>query len=185
MTGPRRGVTLTLSALLGLAALTACASDDEGSDGAAPGATGPAAGCALTVSDQWVKATEEDMTAVFGTISNPGSAAVTVVAVTSPDAGMAEIHEIVTKDGSEVMQPKEGGLEIPAGGSATLAPGADHLMLMGLTAPIEAGDDVEVTLECADGATTEFVAVAKPFEGGDESYAPDVDDMEMSPSAEG
>ena len=185
MSGPRRGVVLTLGVLLGLAALTACGSDATGDDDAASGASDAAAGCALSVSDQWVKATDEDMTAVFGTISNPGTSAVTVVAVSSPQAGMAEIHEVVTTDGSSVMQPKEGGLQIAAGASASLAPGADHLMLMDLTGPIQAGDEVEVTLQCADGATTEFLAVAKPFEGGGESYAPDQDDMEMSPSANG
>ena len=32
---------------------------------------------------------------------------------------MMEIHEVVDKDGAMVMQPKEGGLVVPAGGTAS------------------------------------------------------------------
>ena len=56
--------------------------------------------------------------------------------------------------------------------------------LMELSAPIEAGSDVEVTLECAGGGTSRFVAVAKPFEGGAESYQPTAPgDASGSPTA--
>lgn len=186
---PLRGALFVSAAALTLATLAGCSSDDAGQSADSPAASVPA-GCALTVADQWVKATDSGMTGVFGTISNPGQAAVTVVAVTSPVAGMAEIHEVVEVDGQPAMQPKQGGLVIPAGGTATLAPGADHLMLMDLTGPVQAGDQVEVTLECASGATTQFVAVAKPFAGGEETYVPsdgmDSGDMaSMSPSSEG
>jgi copper(I)-binding protein len=44
------------------------------------------------------------------------------------------------------MRELEKGLEIPAGGTVTLAPGGFHLMLIGLTAPLKAGTRVPVTL---------------------------------------
>ena len=182
MTGLARRLALAVPTVVALVVLAGCSSDGTGDGAAAPGTSSPAVGCGLTVSDQWVKATDSEMTGVFGTIGNPGQAAVTVVSVSSPSAGKAEIHEVVTKGGASVMQPKAGGLQIPAGGSATLAPGADHLMLMHLTGPIQPGDDVEVTLVCPDGLTTKFVAVAKPFEGGAESYQPTME-MSASPTA--
>jgi hypothetical protein len=118
--------------------------------------------------------------------SNPSDADITVVSASSPQAGTMEIHEVVDKDGAMVMQPKEGGLVVPAGGSATLKPGSDHLMLMKLPAPIEAGDEVEITVVCDSGGDLTWTSVAKPFEGGAEPYVPAEGSMaSMSPSAQG
>ena len=44
------------------------------------------------------------------------------------------------------------GPPVPAGGRATFSPGGYHLMLMGLTRPLKAGDAVPVTLTFASGA---------------------------------
>jgi hypothetical protein len=68
------------------------------------------------------------------------------------------------------MQPVDGGFTAPADDQLLLEPGGYHLMFMGLTGPIEAGDEVEITLTCADGATTSFTAPAKPFTGAEEEY---------------
>jgi copper(I)-binding protein len=177
----RRFVAVPMAVAIGL--LTACASDADSDSDAAAGAS--ASGCPITVADSWVKAAESGMTAAFGTLTNTGSADVTIVSAASDSAGRMEIHEVVDKDGAMVMQPKEGGLSIPAGESATLAPGQDHLMLMEIPAPIEPGDTVEITLTCADGDTAEYSGVAKEFEGAAEPYEPGEDmdmDMEMESS---
>lgn len=137
--------------------------------GASAGADGA---CALAVSDAWVKAADAGMTAAFAVIANAGADAASVTAASSASAPRVEIHEVASVDGAMVMRPKEGGLVIPAGGSATLAPGGDHLMLMDLPAPIESGDEVSITLSCAAGGTVSFTAVAKPFDGAAEDYVP-------------
>ncbi len=179
-----RTAALPAAALLGLGLLAGCSSSETD---AAASPTAMAEGCTVTASDTWVKATDEATTAAFGTLTNTGTAEVTVVSATSVDAGMMEIHEVVDKDGEMVMQPKSGGLVIPAGGTATLAPGNDHLMLMELPAPIEAGQTVEITMTCADGATAAYSGVAKPFDGGAEPYesegAMDGMDASASPSS--
>ena len=83
-----------------------------------------------------------------------------------------ELHEIVMADGE--MRMRQGRrVTVPAGGSHTLEPGGDHLMLMDLAKPMPAGDEVTITLNLADGDPVEFTAVAKPFAGGDETYRPD------------
>jgi copper(I)-binding protein len=164
MTRPRHGFAV-LAASLALT-LSACAADSADDDSPA------AALCPIAVSDPWVKATEAEMTGAFGVLENTSDAEVVVASAASPQAGMMEIHEVVDKDGEMVMQPKEGGLVVPAGGSATLAPGGDHLMLMKLPAPIPAGEEVEITVTCADGGSVTWTTVAKPFEGGEESYDP-------------
>lgn len=165
--------------LLAVAALSACSSDDTASDTTSPT---DSATCALTVTDPWVKATDEEMTGAFGMIENPTDADITVVSASSPSAGMMEIHEVVDQDGSMVMQQKEGGLVVPASGSATLKPGSDHLMLMQLPAPIEAGDEVEITAVCDTGGAVTWTSVAKPFEGSAEPYVPGEDDAMSSES---
>jgi len=44
------------------------------------------------------------------------------------------------------MREVEKGLEIPAGGSVTLAPGGFHLMMTGLKGPLKQGTSVPLTL---------------------------------------
>lgn len=181
-----RRVALSAAALLALGLLSACASDSTDTAATSPAAAASDA-CALTVTDPWVKAQDMDMTGAFGVLSNGTDADITVVSATSPQAGMVEIHEVVDKDGQMVMQPKAGGLVVPAGGQAELKPGSDHIMLMKLPAPIKAGDEVEITAVCATGGTVTWTSVAKPFEGGAETYVPaeggDMGSMAPSPSA--
>ncbi|WP_447644013.1 copper chaperone PCu(A)C [Nocardioides zeae] len=175
----------TRAALVGGAAalallLSACGSGSEGSSGSA---ANPAAGLpgdrGVSVTDPWIKATDDDMTAMFGTIVNDTDADITVVGASSDAAGTVELHEVVTGEGGAmVMQPKEGGFTVPAGGSHELTAGGDHVMLMGLTAPLEAGQDVAVTLELADGSGLEVSAVVKPYTGADEEYAGGTGDMD-------
>jgi copper(I)-binding protein len=84
---------------------------------------------------------------------------------------MTELHEVATgTDGAMVMRPKEGGFLLEPGAPHALAPGGDHIMIMGLAAPVRAGDSVEVTLTLDDGSTTTFTALAKDTTAGEENY---------------
>jgi hypothetical protein len=172
LTIPRRSAAIvSLTAALAVTALTGCGdSTAAGSAGPAPAASSaPAA--ALTVKDPWVKAAESDMTAAFGILVNNTAQDLTVVSAASP-ASPLELHEIATVDGKMVMRPKEGGFVVKAGGTHELSPGGDHIMLLKPSGPIKAGDQVQITLTLGDGSTVPFTAVAKPFAGGGESYAP-------------
>ena len=155
------GVVL-LGAALGIAG---CSSSEEDT-----AATGDAAECAIAVSDAWVKSADEGMTGAFGEITNSGATDIVLTGGTSASAGMVELHEVVGTGDDAVMQAKEGGFPLAAGESITLEPGADHIMLMGLKAPIVAGDQVKVELTCDNGATATYEAQAKDFTGGEEEY---------------
>ncbi|HEU5129964.1 MAG TPA: copper chaperone PCu(A)C [Glycomyces sp.] len=157
------------AALLGAGLLAACGGEDPETDRAAE-AAGPAA-ASVTVADAWVRATEEGMSAVFAVLENGSGTEARLVAAES-DLAAIELHEVVEAEGAMVMQEVPEGFTVPAEGSHELAPGGDHLMLMGLSAPIVAGDEVTVTLAFEDGSELEFTAVAKDFEGGDEEYEP-------------
>ncbi|GLU50178.1 copper chaperone PCu(A)C [Nocardiopsis ansamitocini] len=160
----------TLAALL----LTGCA----GQDGAQPQADADRAeqhtqADSFAIEDAWVKAVtaEDGMTGAFGLLNNPADGDLSVVAASSPVAGMVELHEVVTgDDGNAVMQEKDGGFLVPAGDTHVLEPGADHIMLMGLTEDLDPGTEVAVELEFSDGSTLEFSAPVKDYEGANENY---------------
>lgn len=173
--------TARLGALVAAAllALTGCASTTApaASPSAAP------AGDSVTIADAWVKSAESGMSAAFGTLNNASDEDVTVVSAESPASTMLELHETVENDAGEmVMQQKEGGFVIPAGGSFALEPGGNHIMLMDLAAPLAAGDEATFTLTFSDGSTYEFTAPVKDYSGANENYEGDDMDMDMSPS---
>ncbi|QLQ36315.1 copper chaperone PCu(A)C [Micromonospora robiginosa] len=177
-----------IGATLLAASVAACGSAD-GSRVAAPTATASASVSAaagvLGISDPWVKAADKGMTAAFGTLVNDGDADVTITRAATEVSPM-ELHEMTMEDGKMVMRPKEGGIVVKAHSRARLEPGGDHLMLMDISKPVRAGDELTFTLTFADGRTQTFRAVAKPFTGAQESYAPGHGDTpmpEMSPAS--
>lgn len=165
------GVLAVLAA--GMLALAGCGTTDAA----------PPAGESMTVTDAWVKAADSGMTAVFGMLENTGGDDVAVVSATTAAAGTTELHETVTdSSGAATMREVDGGFTIGAGERRALEPGADHLMLMGLTGPLAAGEEISVLLEFSDGSTLEFTAPVKDFSGANEDYDGgdgDMGEMEM------
>lgn len=179
---------ITTSALARVAAPTAALAlllgacgDSEAQSGPADDET-PAAGeespaaeagtSGLGVEDAWIGTAEEgEMTAAYGVLSNDTEDDITIVAASSETSPMMELHETVMDDsGAMLMQEIDGGMVIPAGETRTLEPGGDHLMFMGLDVPVLAGEEVEVTLELADGSTVPMLASARDHAGGEENY---------------
>lgn len=163
--------TVALAVLTAALAVAGCAASEGAAEPAAAPVPTSAVPATLTVKDPWVKAADKGMTAAFGTVVNGTGKDVTVVKVSSP-LSPVELHEMAMEDGEMLMREKAGGFAIKAGGSHQLAPGGDHLMLMEPSAPIKPGDEVSFTLTLDDGSTVPFTAVAKPFAGAGESYAP-------------
>jgi copper(I)-binding protein len=166
-------MTTTMRRLMPAAALTAalgltlagCGSDDTpeptATESAAMGmvADGAAANVGdLELTGFWVKESSLDLAAGFGTIANNGPEDDALVGATAADVPAVELHQ--TMDG--VMQQVD-SFPAPAGGSVTLAPGGNHLMLLGLTEPLVAGESLDLTLSFASGATAEITAPIRPF----------------------
>jgi copper(I)-binding protein len=78
-----------------------------------------------------------------------------VVQITSPVAGVAEIHEMSMVGDMMRMRPVA-ALDLPAGQTVELKPGGFHLMLLDLKQTIKEGDVVPVTMvfEGKDGKRT-------------------------------
>ncbi len=102
----------------------------------------------LEIGQPWTRATAPTAPAAGGflTVTNKGTTPDRLIAVRTPVAAQAEIHEM--KMDGDVMRMREldKGLEIPPGATVTLAPGGFHLMLMNLKQPLLKDTRVPVTL---------------------------------------
>jgi copper(I)-binding protein len=108
--------------------------------------TQPAGGF-VSIGGAWVRAAQSGgMSAAYMTITNGTLADDSLVAVSTPAAASASLHETSTDaSGMTGMHPVD-GIKIPAGGTVTLEPGGYHVMLMGLTGDLAAGQVVRLTL---------------------------------------
>jgi len=103
---------------------------------------------ALEIGQPWARATPPSAPAGGGflKITNTGSTPDRLVSASSPAAELVQVHEMKMEGNVMRMREVDKGLEIPAGGSVTLAPGSYHLMMMGLKAPLKQGSPVPLTL---------------------------------------
>lgn len=119
---------------------------------------------ALALSDLWTRATPPKAPTGGGylTITNNGTEADRLIAVASPLAEKGELHQMTVKDGVMTMRPVE-SVEIPPGGSVTLAPGGVHLMFVGPKEPFKAGGKLPVTLTFEKAGTIETFLHIRPI----------------------
>ena len=135
----------------------------------------------LTIANPWARTSPMDTTygAVYMELTSADGDALVGASVPEDIAGTVEIHETVPADeasgedmgdmdmsgdeasdttettmagmGAMTMQPIE-SLELPAGETVALEPGGYHIMLIDLVAPLETGQEIEVTLTFDSGA---------------------------------
>lgn len=103
----------------------------------------------ITIDDPYARASTKKSSsgAAFMVLKNAGSEDDRLVSASSDVAKRVELHTH-KEDGNGVMKMMEveEGFAIPAGGEHALARGGDHVMFMGLNAPLQHGETVEVTL---------------------------------------
>lgn len=92
--------------------------------------------------------------AAYMTLANEGAAADRLMAVSTPRARMAELHDHTMEGGVMKMRPVD-AVALAPGESVTLAPGGLHVMLMGLTEPLVDGGSFPLTLEFERAGTIE------------------------------
>lgn len=152
--------------------LAGCSASDDPAptQSAAESTTQAAQESGIVLSQGVVRAVEDDsdMTAIFGTLENSTDSDIEVTGFyTSAEAEMNQLHQTINGQMSQMSEP----LRIPAHGTFELAPGGNHLMLMGLHQPIKAGESIDVTLELKDGGEVDLGAVpARAMGAGGESY---------------
>ncbi len=111
----------------------------------------------LSIYDAYAPASAApDVASLYFTVVNGGSVEDTLIEIRLVE-GRAELHDVVTEEGLTRMQHVP-VLPIPAGDTVRLAPGGYHVMLMGLSAPLEVGGRVPVGLVFARSGIARVLA---------------------------
>lgn len=89
--------------------------------------------------------------AVFFTVKNHGKKADVLISAATDVAKKAQLHGHTMKDGMMNMSQVKSGIPVPPGGMAMLKPGGQHVMLMGLKAPLKVGEKLSLVLTFKNG----------------------------------
>jgi copper(I)-binding protein len=120
----------------------------------------------LEVSNAWARATpaKAENGIAYLTIRSPTPDR--LLSVSSPVAKKAELNTMEMSGMVMKMRPIA-SLDIPAGQPVTLKPSGEHIMLLGLNAPLREGQSFPLTLTFEKaGAREVTVAVEKPGAAG-------------------
>ncbi len=123
-----------------------------------------------------------DVAAAYFSVTNDGSAAEQLVAVTTPAAPSVGIHTTVTNGGTETMEQLR-SLAIPARGTALLSVGGRHLMLMNPVHLLRKGERIALTLRFAQAGAVTMTVPVVGFTGPDDMTG--MAGMTGAPSATG
>ncbi|MEN9539646.1 MAG: hypothetical protein RLZZ126_1881 [Pseudomonadota bacterium] len=122
------------------------------------------------IQQAWTRATVPGQKATGAFMTLTAREPLRLVAVASPVAGVAEIHEMKLDNGVMRMREVAGGLALAAGQALELKPGGYHIMLMDLKVALPKDASVPVTLSFKDAkgaaSTVELklpVAASSPF----------------------
>ena len=104
-----------------------------------------AAHAQVSVASPWIRATvpAQKSTGAFMQITSAKDAR--LVGVSTPVAGIAELHQMEMKGDMMRMHPVD-AIDLPAGKAVSLASGAYHVMLQDLKQQLKEGDSVALTL---------------------------------------
>jgi copper(I)-binding protein len=125
-----------------------------------------AARAQVVVDKPWVRTTvaQQTTSGAFMTITSKQGGK--LVSASSPIATSVEVHEMKMDGDMMRMRPVE-ALPLPAGKPVELKAGAFHMMLMGLKAPVKAGDVVPIKLVVEDAKgrreTVDVSAIARLY----------------------
>jgi copper(I)-binding protein len=118
---------------------------------------------ALSVTDAYAFATTEVQKngAVFLTAQNNSGEKITITGASAENAETLELHTM-SMDNNVMEMRKVESFEVEAGQSTTLKPMGDHIMLMGLKAPLKEGENFPLTLTTSAGEVAVDVKIVAP-----------------------
>ena len=108
----------------------------------------------VKIENAWARATVQGQKATGAFMKLTAPQATRLVAVSTPVAGVSEIHEM-KMDGGVMKMRALPALELPANQAVELQPGGYHLMLMDLKAPLAKDSSVALTLTFKDAKGVE------------------------------
>ena len=110
---------------------------------------------AVEVNNAWVRATVPGQMATGAFMTLTAKDGAQLVGVSTPVAGVAQVHEMKMDGGVMKMAEVKGGLELPAGKAVQLKPGGYHVMLMDLKSTLAKGSTMPLTLIFKDAKGVE------------------------------
>ncbi|MFS2052718.1 copper chaperone PCu(A)C [Variovorax sp. Varisp41] len=104
----------------------------------------------VDVRDGWVRQSVpgQSGTGAFMKLTSPTGTK--LVGISTPAAGVAEVHEMKMEGDTMKMRELSAGLDLPAGQTVELKPGGFHVMLMDLKGAVAKGTNVPLTLKFED-----------------------------------
>ena len=108
-----------------------------------------AANANVVIKDAWVRSTVPGQMGTGAFMKISARAGTQLVGVSSPVAGVAEVHEM-KMDGDIMKMRAMPVLDLPAGKTVELKPGGYHVMLMDLNQPLKKDTKVPLTLVFKD-----------------------------------
>ena len=100
----------------------------------------------VEVKDAWVRTSVPGQKATGAFMKITAKDGARLVSVSSPVAGVTEVHEMKMEGDVMKMRALAAGLELPAGKTVELKPGGYHVMLMDLKAALPKDSMVPMTL---------------------------------------
>jgi copper(I)-binding protein len=99
----------------------------------------------VTVAGAWARASVQGQRSSGAFMTLTASEPLTLVGVTTPAAGLAQVHEMKMDGDVMRMRPVQ-VLDLPAHKPVQLSPGGYHLMLQDLKAPLKPDTTIPITL---------------------------------------
>jgi copper(I)-binding protein len=117
----------------------------------------------LEINDLWVRGSVPGQTngAGYMMINNPTGVSDRLLSAESEASTRLELHTVLTENGVAKMR-QVAGIDIPAKGSAKLAPGGFHMMFLQLTGPFKQGELVPVVLKFEKAGEVRVNFTVKP-----------------------
>ena len=109
-------------------------------------AWGSAQAQTVDIKDAWVRTPVQGQKSTGAFMKITARENLKLVSVSTPVAGVAEVHEMKMDGNVMRMRELEKGIEIPPGATVELKPGGFHIMFMGLKAPFARDAKVPLTL---------------------------------------
>jgi copper(I)-binding protein len=105
----------------------------------------PCAAQQVTVKDAWARATVAGQKTAGAYVELTSASGAVLVGAASPVAEKVELHNMSVEGGIMRMRPVQ-RIELPARKAVKLAPGGLHLMLIGVSRLLRAGDKLPLVL---------------------------------------
>ncbi len=104
----------------------------------------------VDVKGAWARATVQGQKASGAFMTLTAKDGAKLVGISSPVAGVVEVHEMKMDGDIMKMRAVEGGIDLPAGKAVELKPGGYHVMLMDLKTPLQKDTTIPLTLLLKD-----------------------------------